>query len=104
LGDSLLVISPLAAQQQDRRGPAVERWDVKLAASGGSTQPSWLEVQKSGNNVLLGRFVAVVGSVLGVLYRAVELETGSAIWTPLNAMGVVAGLLVMYTTGLLAAS
>ena len=42
--------------------------------------------------------------VVGVLYRAVERETGSAIWTPLNAMGVVAGLVLMYGTGLLVAS
>ena len=42
--------------------------------------------------------------VLGVLYRAVERETGSALWTPLNAMGVVAGLVLMYGTGLLVAS
>jgi zinc transporter, ZIP family len=42
--------------------------------------------------------------VLGVLYRAVERETGSVIWTPLNAMGVVAGLVLMYGTGLLVAS
>jgi len=42
--------------------------------------------------------------VLGVLYRAVEQETGSVIWTPLNAMGVVAGLMLMYGTGLLVAS
>ena len=42
--------------------------------------------------------------VLGVLYRAVERETGTAVWTPLNAMGVVAGLVLMYGTGLLVAS
>ena len=42
--------------------------------------------------------------VLGVLYRAVERETETALWTPLNAMGVVAGLVLMYGTGLLVAS
>ena len=42
--------------------------------------------------------------VLGVLYRAVEKETGQAVWTPLNAMGVAAGLILMYSTGLLVAS
>lgn len=42
--------------------------------------------------------------VLGVLYRAVERETESGLWTPLNAMGVVAGLVLMYGTGLLVAS
>jgi ZIP family zinc transporter len=46
--------------------------------------------------------------VLGVLYRVVGRETGAGqgggIWTPLNAMGVAAGLALMYTTGLLVAS
>ena len=42
--------------------------------------------------------------VLGVLYRAVERETETALWTPLNAMGVAAGLFLMYGTGLLVAS
>lgn len=42
--------------------------------------------------------------VLGVLYRAVDNETEHAVWTPLNAMGVVAGLVLMYSTGLLVAS
>jgi zinc transporter, ZIP family len=42
--------------------------------------------------------------VLGVLYRAVERETEAVLWTPLNAMGVAAGLVLMYGTGLLVAS
>jgi len=42
--------------------------------------------------------------VLGVLYNAVERETGSQLWTPLNAMGVAAGLVLMYATGLLVAA
>jgi zinc transporter, ZIP family len=59
---------------------------------------------------LLGTLCMAIGAgailqVLGVLYRVVGRETGgAAIWTPLNAMGVAAGLLVMYTTGLLVAS
>jgi hypothetical protein len=59
---ALLCLAPLSAQQQqDTRGPATGRWDLKLQASDG-TLPSWLEVQKSGNATLVGRFVAVVGS------------------------------------------
>jgi Domain of Unknown Function (DUF1080) len=57
---AFLGIGPLSAQQ-DTRAAAVGRWDLKLTASDG-TLPSWLEVQKSGNNALVGRFVAVVGS------------------------------------------
>jgi hypothetical protein len=50
------------AAQQDPRSAAVGRWDLKLAAPDGRTLPSWLEVQKSGNNALVGRFVGPVGS------------------------------------------
>ncbi|MGH7530162.1 MAG: ZIP family metal transporter [Gemmatimonadales bacterium] len=42
--------------------------------------------------------------VLGVLYRVVGRETGPTIWSPLNALGVAAGLVLMYATGLLVAS
>ena len=41
--------------------------------------------------------------VIGVLYRALGRET-ETVWSPLNALGVAAGLLIMYTTGLLVAS
>lgn len=56
-----ILISPLAGQEVYR--PAViGRWDLTLTASDGRKLPSWLEVQVSGNHVLVGRFVAVVGS------------------------------------------
>ena len=42
--------------------------------------------------------------VLGVLYRVVGRETENQLWTPLNAMGVAAGLVLMYATGLLVAA
>jgi hypothetical protein len=43
--------------------------------------------------------------VLGVLYRVVGRDTQSgAVWSPLNALGVAAGLILMYGTGLLVAS
>ena len=60
---AFLLIAPLAAQEPgpDTRKPATGRWDLKITASDG-VLPSWLEVQKSGNNALVGRFVAVVGS------------------------------------------
>lgn len=57
---------------------------------------------------LLGTLCMAVGAgailqVLGVLYRVVGRETQS-VWSPLNAMGVAAGLILMYGTGLLVAS
>ena len=56
----LLASSP--AGQEPYRPPVVGRWDLTLTASDGRKLPSWLEVQVSGNHVLVGRFVAVVGS------------------------------------------
>jgi ZIP family zinc transporter len=57
---------------------------------------------------VLGTLCLAVGAgailqVLGVLYRALARET-QAVWSPLNAMGVAAGLVIMYATGLLVAS
>lgn len=42
--------------------------------------------------------------VVGVLYRVVKRESGGALWQPLNAMGIIAGLVLMYGTGLLVAA
>lgn len=58
---------------------------------------------------LLGTLFMAIGAgailqVLGVLYRAVAREAGGLVWSPLNALGVTAGLIVMYGTGLLVAS
>lgn len=41
--------------------------------------------------------------VLVALYRMVARQSGDVVWTPLNAGGLMAGLLVMYGTGLLVA-
>jgi len=53
--------------------------------------------------VCLGVGVGAILQVVGVLYRVVRRETEGPVWTPLNAMGVAAGLVVMYSTGLLVA-
>ncbi|HET9862095.1 MAG TPA: DUF1080 domain-containing protein [Steroidobacteraceae bacterium] len=60
----LLLVLAIAVQapQPDTRRPATGRWDLKLTATDGQTLPSWLEVRKSGNTALVGRYVAVVGS------------------------------------------
>src|SRR6266480_6095681 len=57
-----LLSIPLVAQEPVR--PAVTgRWDLTIVTNAGRRAPSWLEVQWSGNRVLVGQFVGVVGSV-----------------------------------------
>ena len=56
------VFASSLAGQEPYRPPVVGRWDLTLTAPDGRKLPSWLEVQVSGNHVLVGRFVAVVGS------------------------------------------
>jgi zinc transporter ZupT len=52
----------------------------------------------------LGLGAGAILQVVGVLYRVVKRETEGRLWTPLNSMGVVAGLAIMYATGLLVAA
>src|SRR5256886_3993854 len=61
LAATALAVTSLVGQEP-YRPPVVGRWDLTLTASDGRKLPSWLEVQVSGNHVLVGRFVAVVGS------------------------------------------
>jgi hypothetical protein len=37
------------------------RWDISITTPNG-TQPSWLEIERSGRDAVVGRFVGVVGS------------------------------------------
>ncbi len=61
LAATALAVTSLVGQEP-YRPPVIGRWDLTLTASDGRKLPSWLEVQVSGNHVLVGRFVAVVGS------------------------------------------
>lgn len=47
--------------------------------------------------------VGAIAQVVAALYRMVSRETGGAVWTPYTAGGVLAGMLLMYGTGLLVA-
>ncbi len=60
-----LAVSTLAAQEPapPPPPPVVGTWDLTLTARDGRPLPSWLELHVSGNGVLVGRFVGVVGSV-----------------------------------------
>jgi len=55
-----LLTATLPAQEPPP--PVTGRWDLTLVASDGRRLPSWLEVYWSGDRVLVGRFVGVVGS------------------------------------------
>lgn len=57
-----LLAIPVSAQEP-APPPVIGRWDLTLTASDRRHLPSWLEVTSSGNGVLVGRFVGVVGSV-----------------------------------------
>jgi 3-keto-disaccharide hydrolase len=50
-----------AGRQASAPPPIVGRWDLTVTAVG-NTYPSWLEVQRSGNSTLVGRFVGGGGS------------------------------------------
>ena len=57
-----LVAIPLPGQEPSQP-PVVGRWDITMHTPDGRHLPSWLEVHYSGNRVLVGQFVGVVGSV-----------------------------------------
>ncbi|NIR99204.1 MAG: metal transporter, partial [Gammaproteobacteria bacterium] len=44
-----------------------------------------------------------IAQVVLALYRVVQRDSEGVVWTPLTAGGVLAGLVVMYGTGLLVA-
>ena len=58
---SCLLASTLPGQES-APPPITGRWDLTLTGSNGRRLPSWLEVYWSGDRVLVGRFVGVVGS------------------------------------------
>lgn len=101
--EGLGIVAPVA-----RDDPSLKKLALAGVLAGGPTIiGAWLG--GIAYSPILATLCMAIGAgailqVLGVLYRAVEQETGSAIWTPLNAIGVVAGLVLMYGTGLLVAS
>ena len=51
----------ISGQRVDVDERMVGRWDITITGPNGA-QPSWLEVEHSGRDALVGRFVGVVGS------------------------------------------
>jgi 3-keto-disaccharide hydrolase len=47
------------------------RWDITIATPGGA-RPSWLEIEHSGRDAMVGRFVGIVGSARPVSAIAVN--------------------------------
>jgi zinc transporter, ZIP family len=100
--EGLGIVAPIAQDRPGFRTLAL----AGLLAGGPTIVGAWLG--GLAYSPLLGALCLGVGAgailqVLGVLYRLVARETPAGLWTPLNALGVVAGLLVMYGTGLLVA-
>lgn len=52
---------PIVGGAQLRQPSIIGRWDLTISATGAS-YPSWLEVQRSGDRTLVGRFVGRFGS------------------------------------------
>jgi hypothetical protein len=59
-----LALAPggLAAQRAPADAPLIGRWNLQVADPAGGTYPSWLELSRSGDSTLVGRFVSRTGS------------------------------------------
>jgi zinc transporter ZupT len=100
--EGLGIVAPIA---QDRT-PLGTLALAGLLAGGPTIVGAWLgglAYSPMLATICLGVGTGAILQVLGVLYRVVARETEGAVWTPLNATGVAAGLIVMYSTGLLVA-
>jgi zinc transporter ZupT len=101
--EGLAIVAPIA---QDHP-PISNLVTAGLLAGGPTILGAWLgglAYSPMLATIALGIGAGAILQVLGVLYRAVARETEGAIWTPLNATGVAAGLALMYATGLLVAA
>jgi zinc transporter ZupT len=99
--EGLGIVAPIA--QDDPRLKTLAL--AGLLAGGPTILGAWLG--GLAYSPIVGTICMAVGAgailqVLGVLYKVVGRETGN-VWTPLNAMGVAAGLVLMYGTGVLVA-
>src|SRR5699024_3743216 len=60
----MMIVFSLTAMETHAQIPgsqAAGKWDITIETSNG-TQPSWLEIEASGNQALVGRFVGASGS------------------------------------------
>jgi zinc transporter ZupT len=99
--EGLGIVAPIAQDSPSIKTLAL----AGLLAGGPTILGAWLG--GVSYSPLLGTLALSLGAgailqVLGVLYRVVSRETNQ-VWSPLNALGVAAGLVLMYGTGLLVA-
>jgi hypothetical protein len=59
----LTLVLAVLALQQPATPPVVGTWDLTLIGTDGQHMPSWIELHWSGDRVLVGQMVGVVGSV-----------------------------------------
>lgn len=100
--EGLGIVAPVAQDDPSLRTLAL----AGLLAGGPTIPGAWLGGLAYSpwlGALCLGVGAGAILQVLGVLYRVVARETVGALWTPLNAIGVGAGMVLMYGTGLLVA-
>jgi zinc transporter, ZIP family len=100
--EGLGIVAPIAQDQPSIASLAA----AGLIAGGPTILGAWLgglAYSPLVATIALGVGAGAIVQVVGVLYGVVGRETGD-VWTPLNALGVAAGLAIMYGTGLLVAS
>jgi len=100
--EGLGIVAPVAQDNPSLKKLAI----AGLLAGGPTILGAWLG--GVSYSPLLATLCLAIGAgailqVVGVLYKALRQPTGDA-WSPLNAMGVATGLLIMYATGLLVAA
>ena len=100
--EGLGIVAPIAKDQPTLRTLAL----AGLIAGAPTIVGAWLgglAYSPVLATVALGVGCGAILQVVGVLYRAIARES-QPVWTPLNALGVAAGLAVMYLTGLMVAA
>jgi len=100
--EGLGIVAPVAQDQPTPRALAL----AGMLAGGPTIVGAWLgglAYSPILATVAMGVGAGAILQVLGVLHRVVARDTQGAVWTPLNALGVASGLVLMYGTGLLVA-
>lgn len=100
--EGLGIVAPVAQDRPTTRQLAL----AGLLAGGPTIIGAWLgglAYSPILATVAMGVGAGAILQVLGVLHRVVARDTQGAVWTPLNALGVASGLVLMYGTGLLVA-